>query len=493
MITKLSISQMFGIDQLNAQLGDVVLIEGRNGSGKTSILAAVLQMIEGGHDPGVLRRYCAACNATAPEGDKCACGGDIATAEKAKVEITLDNGCRFLYTCTEKTYKLEGWNKTGAAIKAPKTSLESMISMDQVSPGELLKIDASTKPGMRDLRDRLQRLIPLQFFTGDMPSCANTSADSEAIGVMERALESVAKEARTSSLDLAGFDRAVSIVRETRTRINSQKSEKEKTVSALQGKVDQSPEDVGLRLDAARQVLGDEKTRWAKDLADTTAASAAAITAADAKMLQENMHVDAWVEKRIGEIREEAARQKAEVRQRNDEAVAAIRAKTEEILAQGRPEHERKLAEYSADVARLEQIQTAFIESEQTRRHRDEFQRDARDLARQSIRYDRAIELLEALRIEKLQNLPIPGLEVGADFVRVDGIDWEKLNTAKRMLLCIRICARLSTGEQKIIFLDHGEAFDSETFEEVTAACKGAGFQLLLARVTDAPKVRIAA
>lgn len=480
MITQISISNCYGIDQLDATLGSVVLIEGRNGTGKTSILQSILKMVEGGHDPGIIRRFCGACNATAPEGERCECGGDIGPAEKAKIEIVLDNGCKFRYTCTLKTYKLEGWNETQAAIKAPKTALEEMISLDRISPGEILKIDASTKPGMRELRERLQHLIPLEF-AGDEIYGGDTEGEKAAIRIARDAMNTVAQEHRLAALDLALFDRAVSVVRETRQRINREKSEKDKTVAALQQKVSGSADDVGLQLDAARSVLADERTRWKVEVEQLEGEEKVAKLAEQRKLAQ-----------RIAEIRERAEREITEATTESKAKEADISDRARAIVEQMRPDHEMKVSDYVADVARLEGLQKAFIEAEQTRRTRDEFAQQARALAHESLRYDRAIEMLEALRIEKLRDLPIPGLEVGADYVRVDGVDWEKLNTAKRMWLCIRICAHLSKGEQKIIFLDHGEAFDSETFEEVRDACSAKGFQLILAKVSDAHKVRIA-
>lgn len=483
---------MYGIDQLDAKLGSIALIDGRNGAGKTSILQAVLKMIEGGHDPGVLRRYCGSCNATAPEGARCSCGGEIVSAEKAKVEIALDNGCRFAYSCNEKTYRLEGWNETGVAIKAPKTALEEMISMDRVAPGEILKIDASTKPGLRQLRERLQQLIPLQFSADDIEPGYDTDGEHESVRIAAAAIRAIAKETRTQALDLAGFDRAVGSVRESRQRINREQHEKDKTVAALQQRVSATSDDVGPALDAARAAEREEAARWAAACAELEGIASAETAKANASLTSECQQIEAWMRERIAEIREEAARQKHEAERRAIERVELVQKTHAAALEQGRPEHESRLYACAAEVGRLEEMQKAFIESEQTRKMRDEFAKEARRFAHESLRYDRAIELLEALRIQKLQNLPVPGLEVGPDYVRVDGVDWEKLNTAMRMQLCIRICAALSAGgDQKILFLDHGEAFDAETFEEVRNACANAGFQLILARVSDSPKVRV--
>lgn len=479
MITSISISNCYGIDQLDAALGSVVIVGGRNGAGKTSILASVLKMIEGGHDPGMLRRYCGECNTTAPEGDHCECGGQIIVAEKARIEIKLDNGCRFVYTCNAKTYRLEGWNETQAAIKAPKAALEEMISLDRVSPGEILRIDASTKPGLRELRERLQHLIPLKFEASDVGGGA-TDGERESCAIAANAILDVARERSSRSLDLPGFDRAVSIVRETRQRLNRELDEKNKTVAALQGKVDGAPDDVGLQLDAARELLGGEKTRWKVEVEQLEGEERAAREA-------ERRKLDAV----IAEIRSKAESAIAEATAASKAREEGITEQARNIIAEMQPDHDRKLTEYSADVARLETLQRAFVEATATRRTRDEFASEARRLAHKSIRYDRAVEILETLRIEKLRDFPIPGLEVGSDFVRVHGVDWEKLNTAQRMMLCIRICAHLSRGEQKIIFLDHAEAFDSETFAEVKDACAAAGFQLILARVSDYAKVRV--
>ena len=483
---------MYGIDQIDARLGSIVLIDGCNGAGKTSILQAILKMIEGGHDPGVLRRYCGSCNRTAPEGERCECGGEIVSADKARVEITLDNGCRFLYSCTAKTYRLEGWNETGVAIKAPKGALEEMISMDRVAPGAILKIDASTKPGLRQLRERLQELIPLQFSASDIEASYDTDGERESVRIAGAAIRAIAKEARTQALDLAGFDRAVGSVRESRQRINREQAEKDKTVAALQQRVSATSDDVGPALDAARAAEREETARWAAACAELDAVRDNAISAAAFEQSTAEQRIDLWMEQRFAEIRAEATRQKRDAASNLSSRIQAIEAARQAALEQGRPEHESRLYACAAEVGRLEEAQKAFIESEQTRKMRDEFAQEARRLSHESMRYDRAVELLETLRIQKLQNLPVPGLEVGPDYVRVDGVDWEKLNTAMRMQLCIRICAALSAGgDQKILFLDHAEAFDAETFDQVKGACADAGFQLILARVSDSPRVRV--
>lgn len=502
MITKLSISNCYGIDQLDATLGPVNVITGRNGSGKTSIERAVLQMIEGGHDPSMRRRYCSACNLPQPISDPCECGGSVEVADKAVVEITLDTGARFRYQVTAKAYELTGWNPSGDLIKGPKAALNQLLAAQEVDPGRLLAIDAATKPGRRELRETLQQLIPLSFEPADLAavSACRTDGEQAAHDIAARAISSQMEEARKAAktqraapIDLERFDQAVASVKATRAEVGVRQKEADRASSALQGKVADS-EDVTEALMRARSALDSEKADWAAQVETLAQARREQLDAISEEANRDEKLIKDWLSRKIEEAREEARQQLEALNARTTLARSKTVSAEQSVIEDNRPAHEERIQSLSADAARLEEKQKRWIEAEKTRQIRDEFRQKARTLSHEQMRLDEAVKLLDALRISKLSDLPVPGLEITGEAVTVDGVPWQHLNTAQKMFLCVRICAYLSKGkDQRVIFLDHGEAFDTEQWESLLAAASEAGIQLVVSRVTDEPKVKVAA
>lgn len=459
MITEIEIRDCYGIPDLKAKLGQIVMIQGANGTGKTSLLNALMKIFEGGHDPGMVRQV----------------------AERAVASFTLDTGHKFRYECSSTSYTLTGWNADGTVIRGPKTFLEKHIAgIEQVDPSRLLALDASTKPGRAKLRDELQRLIPLSFLPEDVQSVATlyegalSPAEVEPVRLAEKLLLG-AVAAHGKPADLATYDGVVASLKQSRARVGA---EEKQAASAWQGLTTavgdliQSPE---TELAAARA-----------EMADYNSARSADAARLDAETVR--LNTAAWTACREAKAAAEAAFREA-IAQATAAAEAEcvrIAAVAQRVLAEAQPAHEERIAASAARISALEAAQKQWIEAQQTVKLREDLRDTAKAKASEWLKVDRACKLMELLRIKKMADFPIAGLEVTADRITVDGVDWHALNTAQVMQICIRIVARLA-GNEKIIFLDHAETFDADTMEAVAGACRDAGFQLLAARVADGP------
>lgn len=93
---------------------------------------------------------------------------------------------------------------------------------------------------------------------------------------------------------------------------------------------------------------------------------------------------------------------------------------------------------------------------------------------------------LEGLKSALLQSLPIAGLEVVDGQVLVNGIPFDRVNTAQQFRIAIAI-AQARAGDLGVILVDRAEIFDSANWEDFQRAVAESGAQVLAARVGEGP------
>lgn len=113
----------------------------------------------------------------------------------------------------------------------------------------------------------------------------------------------------------------------------------------------------------------------------------------------------------------------------------------------------------------------------QNRVEADELSEKADDLTK-------SIEALDKLKLSKLNNLPIKGLEVQGTEIFKDGVLFDRLNTAEQMKLAIEV-AKLRAGELGIICVDGLERFDNDTYEVFKNTMLETNLQAIITRVSN--------
>lgn len=116
-ISKISISNVLGIKELNLDAGKYIEISGKNGKGKTSVIEAISAALKGGTDATLIRN------------------GE----EKGEVVIVFDDGMVLNRTIGKTGLKLT--DKNGKAINKPQNFLNELYDIIAVNPIEFLKAD----------------------------------------------------------------------------------------------------------------------------------------------------------------------------------------------------------------------------------------------------------------------------------------------------------------------------------------------------------------
>jgi hypothetical protein len=115
-----------------------------------------------------------------------------------------------------------------------------------------------------------------------------------------------------------------------------------------------------------------------------------------------------------------------------------------------------------------------------------QFEVEAEHLQELSERLTAGLQALDAYRRSLADDLPIPGLEVDGEIIKVDGIPFDQLNTAQRIDIAVKIaCLRAKDKSLPVLWVDGAEALDSENFGHLVEAVKSQGVQAFIGRVTD--------
>lgn len=101
-----------------------------------------------------------------------------------------------------------------------------------------------------------------------------------------------------------------------------------------------------------------------------------------------------------------------------------------------------------------------------------------------SDKLSRDIGALDDLKKQKLDSLPVPGIEVLGDKVLVDGVEWSHVNTARRVDIACQVAA-LSAEQLPFMVVDNAEMMDEETWAEFLRWAKENNRQVIAARVSN--------
>ena len=111
---------------------------------------------------------------------------------------------------------------------------------------------------------------------------------------------------------------------------------------------------------------------------------------------------------------------------------------------------------------------------------------EADALKEQSVKLTAALSQLEALKTGLLDTLPIPGLSLQDGDIYLDGIPFDRVNTARKVQVAIEV-AKLRAGELGLIACDGLELLDAKTFEAFKKAAAKSKVQFVISRVAEGP------
>lgn len=461
-VTSISIENVMGIERLAFEPGVLTLVEGRNGSGKTSTLEALRSALRGGHDPSLLR----------------------AGAEKGSVRLVLEDGTEITKTIGKDASPLKVSLPGAGRVSKGQALVDSLVDSLGVDPMALLNCPASKR--------------------------AEYLADVMALDVPEAALrEAAGRPVAVEKLPAgaSGLDRLEAVRKalyDERTGVN--RTAKDKRTTAAQLRETLPPEGSTAAADlvelrAGRAVLVERLSAAEKDAVakrkETEKAAAmsreGAVAAIKASAQAELDAIREDAQERIRAIErerdsalervKELAREQADKATEKERGICAEAEREErEVLASVRTNLGGAIAEQDTVIALAEAAEKEHARAEKTREILAAAERDADKAEAESRALTEAIDRIDALKASLLEKLPIKGLEIRERAVFVDGLPFERVNSARQIEIAFQV-AKLRAGKVGLIVADGLERFDEETYRTFEAAAANAGLQFVVGRV----------
>lgn len=469
-VQRVKISNILGVESLEFDTGRVTVIEGANGVGKSSVLEALKSCLLGGHNASLLRQG----------------------ADKGETVLLLDDDLEIRKTVTPSGSTLKVTHPEFGPISKGQTYLQKLADALSVNPVEFLTASDKERVSllleaipMRVTEEQIAEAVPENC----RPLVAGISTDAHALEV----IAAVGKE-------LYG----------QRTGVNRAAKEKRATASQLRETLPEEPEsgDWSQEFEARKSEYLALQTAAQQKVADIKEGAQKLIEAANDAERATTARIEKELSDKTGQLKAEAAAKIQAIQQQladavlkleteADGAISSARAAAEERREAARQGKDRSLAEAQAEYESLNQPLTEALTRAKTMLEQqtkarttveliDRLEGEAGRLEETSEALTRALANLEALKGNLLESLPVKGLEIRDGSIYLDGIPFDRVNTAKQIQLAIEV-AGLRAGSLGLVCVDNLEHLDPDTFKAFVKAAQKSKLQFVVSRVTQGP------
>ena len=431
-IHRLYIRNFMVLDKLDVRPGKVNVITGSNGVGKTTVLKAIAEALGGGgKHPNLIRL-----------------GEERAEVMLDLGELQVDRRITPGTNKLEVTHDLVGGGT--ATVQQPQSYLDALVGPLSFNPVGFFEASP------RERRDMLLSIIPCEV---TMDQLAEWFGDRMAMLV----------DCHKHGLEVLAD--AEKILVEQRRGANADLKVLSSRVADLKARI---PED----FDEAKWRAAD-----ASALSETirAAGQAQAEKSAQHQKIGETAHRIEMAVGRLAETKREIERLQAEMSATED-AIAA-----DERL---REHQTRLLADMKVpDVAAAQQQLAAFSEAQGTLKLVDELKSATKDneaAELQAYYLDASVTFARQKPAELLaaSTLPIEGLEITADAIRMNGVLIEDLSTSEQLRFALSVARALAGEKLPIILIDGVECLDQEHFETLCEEMQADDFQYFVTAVS---------
>lgn len=433
-IASVEISNVKGIRSAAFPLGSVTVIRGANGTGKTSILDAISAVFAGGHDPDLIRQG----------------------ADKAVVVLTLDDGTTIRKVITPKNSTLDITTAQGLKVTKPAAWVAQLASGFQFDPIAFLEADTKKRTQF------LLEAMPISFTPVELKTITGADfarpIDLDAFAALRQGVYDKRRDANVVQRDIAATLNTLrenlpegddqdwpGIVATHRQKQADLRSELKNVTDIIELQLRERRAEYGAGAEAASNIVRETcmaAIREAERVRDAALAT-----------IRESTHASM-----------EAA---------SAEAAAAIAEQTSEINAE--------LQTVSAELATAEERQKAQAKADGLRKQIAEYGKRSEGKILEAQLCDDQLKALDALKVAKLSESGIPGLEIVNGAIQVDGIPLDSLNTQRQYVVAFQV-ATLKGGDLGFLVCDRAESLVGADWDAFKAAAAESGYQVVFAR-----------
>ena len=423
-LTSLEIKNLGGLPYFKAEMGQMALITGENGSGKTTCLNAILTFFEGGSDPDFVRAGC----------------------EEGEATIVFSHGYTAHKKITRQGYELTVTSSDGGKLRAPATWIKELAPSLSFDPIGFLNSEPKDRAAF------LLQNLPLSFTADEVNAVLGVPALSTSVTLQ-----------KVNELWQGKYDE--------RTKLKKDVRDLEGTIKELRDALPKDGErDWGAEVARIQDAIGQ---------LDQQKASIASEIELEAEQARNEKRQSIGAE--IAELRKQITVKEAEL---SDFLAKVDVAAVESLADQTKAIQEQRdplVVELTTARANAEQHQRAAGIRDLIAARKKTLEGHISE----EMRLDKVIEGLMKMKHQKLKELPIAGLDLKSDskgrpVILIDSIPLDKLNRQQQLYVAIQAVS-LSAGRLPLILLEAAELDDAHV-AELGDAAKDAGLQLVLAR-----------
>jgi recombinational DNA repair ATPase RecF len=424
-VARVRIRNVMGISELEFSPRAVTVITGGNGTGKSSIIAALTAPQQGGHDPSLLR----------------------IGEEEGEVIYELNDGTEIRERITATKSTLTVKDPERGAISKPKTFLDRLTNTIALNPVEFLTCSDEQR---------------IRYVLESSPATLTAAQLRAAVG---GALE-VPDEIPGHPLRVV--EKVHKAVYELRTGKNAIARDSGATADQLAKGIPQlDADELAAEVEAAELEEQEIRQRFAKDR-DFIQREVARLEASYARELEQ--------------LRQRLAALEQEAESAIEAASEAVRPKVEalqqDLEAALRPVTDRAAAA-RAQLALLPQIENQRVILRQHRAKAEKAHAESKQLTE-------ALARLDALKLELMEQSPVKGLEIRDGELYFRNVPWSRVNTGEQVKVALKL-AKHRAGELPLVCVDGLESLDPQTFDAFLRSAPKTGLQFVVTRVSEGP------
>lgn len=431
-ISSVKISNVLGITQSEITPdGNIIEISGKNGSGKSSTVHAILDALGVSSEKTLLR------NGT----------------DKGTVEIDLGSMLvKKSYTHKGSTLTMKGQvvgTKSMANLPSPASVLKDLVAPSSINPVQLLT--ATNK----ELVDAVLESIPMTVDQNIVSGILGGEAVS--YDPSEHALQTISNISKQISTDRRDINRENKTAKTTMEQLSATLPDEIPSEQDIKEQIEHNNEQIEKVSSLARS---------AKRKARQDAQAGLAESEREIGSLTDRLHE---IQAELRDAQKAHQQLEKNCEKSEDEAFNKVMSDQEELV-----QCNVKLSEELSKIGAITQTVSQV----------NQYKKVVRETGIKSNTYTDQLNSLQEYKEKLCKDLPIKGLALTDGKLSMNGVPFSTLNTAARVSLVIEL-AKLSAGGLGLVVLDNAEFLDTETYKKFIKEAKNTDLQFIVAKVSD--------
>ena len=443
-ISKVRISNILGIKELEFKAGEFNEISGRNGEGKTSIIEAFKSVFQSGNDVTLIRKGTA----------------------KGEVGLEIDDGTQIIKTFSDKA-ELKVLDASGARVKSPASYLDKLVDLVSINPVAFLTAEKKNRTNI------LLESLPLKLSKEDLRGIDVEFYSHINLGFMH-ALESI------SLIHKGIFDE--------RTGINRVIKDKDATVKELQCALNDvhfdPSQDYSLKVSELEKLKDMMENKIKSIVDDFEKGRHEDIEKEQGYYLTAKDKIEQEYQDGLAKLQAKREQQLLETINNFDLRKEAINESFDKHIQSRREAFNEKYNPLIEQLGTLRERQKQFSGYQKQNELLEKFVEERESAKVKSESLSNQLMTLDGIKTSLISGLPIDGLEVVDGQIYRHGVIFDRLNTAQQIDIAVEI-AKLRAGDIGVICVDGLERFDKDTFEVFKQKAEESNLQLFVTRVSD--------